>query len=630
MPHFQKGSPEAKAHMARLREMARRPKNPLNAKETREVSDLQRTNRTLADEALREERYEDAAFRGGSALALQVVGNRYGRSRNPRTPEAAAYQAIRTTAGDEFRIIHDPKRKRYGYAIRLSTGGSAKQWTTGGADETREAMRAHAEYLDRGSNPPMMILGNPGKSSYRTMNPLSPDETREVLEKARRTTATTRADSSMSAADYHANLGIATGRGLVAQEHGAPRYRRSAAKVTGEAMLAQIHRGASSARTINPLDGTESYHVLRRAESGIGDARSALKRKDRYGAGIGVGKAIAHAEDSVNYSGDPRIRLRASKMQREAEAVMVRGARQSSMRKINPRAVGGDWLSPDFLSRVVDDGKAAAHAGEALTDNAYRAALRAAKPGEMQPDEHWYGRMVTLAERWDRGWEMGNFEKRTGRKLNPLTARETAEIRGHARNVRKAVRDVRGDGKYAERANLLGIADGLARAQYIAAPTVEARLVAGRAASKAWNRGRLAIDTDEAYHEELRRRNPSSSALTIRRGNPAAKMLPPRIANDPGFKRELAAYIRRHGQAPARVTVVNSPAGSPKYASAWGRVPELKYDPASDASNKGPRIHHMGEKGGTKPYLVSSTEKGPRYLGLLGGTFRAGGEWILR
>lgn len=106
--------------------------------------------------------------------------------------------------------------------------------------------------------------------------------------------------------------------------------------------------------------------------------------------------------------------------------------------------------------------------------------------------------------------------------------------------------------------------------------------------------------------------------------------MPAQMAHDPAFQAEVRAYRRRHGSWPGEVRRVKVPKGYPRYMSAWGESPAALYD-APSHSNKGRRIHHFGEgrRGrGKRPYLVSSAERGPKFLAYVGGNFKAGGNWI--
>ena len=537
MPHFQKGSPEAKAWGAKMR--ARRGKNPLDEREAAEVRALKTTNLKLADEAQADGNYESASWRYGAAGALDVVNNRYSRDRNPRPSDVASYPIIQTSAGDNFRVIHDPRSRRYGYQIRMASGGRAKQWTSGGAEAAFEAAKGHAEYLDTGGartanpitrgdlrsvasrvrvqNPPMLLLGNPGKSSYRKMNagklladlvegdlfrwsdPFPDEDPRETY-------------VVVEAGRERATISAKSGWGMR-----IPPQHRVAANV-GVVFLGRVNPGASSMRKINP---GATFYSPKPGKWRTTDGRFLIEKAGARYIAIDVaaarptevysGKSLAAAKSAVRLE-NPLDNLESSRLQ---EQIHIQHGEAVSAEK------SGDW------PRVI-----------------YHEGVRQGVADVLQeqgPHESWrgFGRGISITARRN----AANAIDRVARRVNPSL---------------------------------------------------------------------------------------SSAVKMTRRGNPAARMLPPRIANDPGFKRERAAYIRRHGCEPARVSVVNSPAGSPKFASAWGKAPEIKYDPASDASNKGPRVHHFGEKGGTKPYLVSSVEKGPRYLGLLGGTYRAGGEWILR
>jgi hypothetical protein len=76
-----------------------------------------------------------------------------------------------------------------------------------------------------------------------------------------------------------------------------------------------------------------------------------------------------------------------------------------------------------------------------------------------------------------------------------------------------------------------------------------------------------------------------------------------------------------------RVKTVSVPNGFPKYMSAYGEAPEAKYD-APKGSKKGKRFHVFGKKGKGRPNLVSSVEKGPKFLAYVGGKFKAKTDWL--
>jgi hypothetical protein len=113
-----------------------------------------------------------------------------------------------------------------------------------------------------------------------------------------------------------------------------------------------------------------------------------------------------------------------------------------------------------------------------------------------------------------------------------------------------------------------------------------------------------------------------------RKLNPTMRGIPSWMANDPSFRQELAAYTKRHGRGPVKITQVNVPAGYPKYMSVYGKAPEIKYD-APAHSNKGRRIHKFGEGGGRPPWLATSVSRGPKFLSFVGGTFKAK-DWIYK
>jgi hypothetical protein len=128
----------------------------------------------------------------------------------------------------------------------------------------------------------------------------------------------------------------------------------------------------------------------------------------------------------------------------------------------------------------------------------------------------------------------------------------------------------------------------------------------------------------------LRPKNPRRGAGSEQ--NPAHARppgFPAGVWTNPAFQAELAAFRRRHGDIPIRVQRIDAPDGYPRFMSVYGRVPELKYD-APSGSVKGKRIHRFGKQGGkgAQPWAVTSVERGPKFLALLGGTFKAKTDWI--
>lgn len=121
----------------------------------------------------------------------------------------------------------------------------------------------------------------------------------------------------------------------------------------------------------------------------------------------------------------------------------------------------------------------------------------------------------------------------------------------------------------------------------------------------------------------------SEEEIVTRRHNPSRRLsVPEDVQSDPQFQKELAAYRKRHGMEPVEVRRVQVPDGYPKYMSAWGKAPNVLYDSSNRSSTKGKRVHKFGEGGHEKPWLVSSAERGPKFLAYVGGDFDAGGEWI--
>ncbi len=120
-----------------------------------------------------------------------------------------------------------------------------------------------------------------------------------------------------------------------------------------------------------------------------------------------------------------------------------------------------------------------------------------------------------------------------------------------------------------------------------------------------------------------------SAPQARRLSNPSTSSFPAELENDSRFRKELAIYRERHGAGPVTITKVRTPEGFPKFMSAWGHAPEVKYD-APRHSTKGKRIHVFGEGQGrgAKPLLASSAERGPKFLAFVGGKFKANGDWI--
>jgi len=103
--------------------------------------------------------------------------------------------------------------------------------------------------------------------------------------------------------------------------------------------------------------------------------------------------------------------------------------------------------------------------------------------------------------------------------------------------------------------------------------------------------------------------------------------IPAHIWNDPQFQSELRAYKTRHGTGPVEIRKIKVPKGFPKFMSVYGQAPHAVYD-APSHSNKGKRIHHFGKRGKNRPWLVSSSARGPKFLAYVGGQFKAKPSWI--
>lgn len=159
---------------------------------------------------------------------------------------------------------------------------------------------------------------------------------------------------------------------------------------------------------------------------------------------------------------------------------------------------------------------------------------------------------------------------------------------------------------------ILGLFDKKADAKYEAAILLRKKnpIVADVVSGAAFGAGATMID------QVLRGKNPGT--------------LPARIANDPKFKAALKDFRKRHGTDPIEIRKIKVPKGYPQFLVPYGRAPEVKYD-AMPYSNKGRRIHHFGSRKGNKknhPWLVTSPERGPKFLAYVGGTFAAKPDWL--
>ena len=79
-----------------------------------------------------------------------------------------------------------------------------------------------------------------------------------------------------------------------------------------------------------------------------------------------------------------------------------------------------------------------------------------------------------------------------------------------------------------------------------------------------------------------------------------------------------------------QIIKVKVPKGYPKFMTALGTAPDVKYDASRRSSKLGKRIHKFGDEGGRRPWLVSSVEKGKKFLGYAGGSFEVGEDWIYK
>lgn len=236
---------------------------------------------------------------------------------------------------------------------------------------------------------------------------------------------------------------------------------------------------------------------------------------------------------------------------------------------------------------------------------------------------------------------------------NPLDETEATKIKAAAAGAFSSARAFRKMPTEQVRAGYqLGRASGLSHALHVAGSTVPDRQNGYSDEFDARREAGSAIAADKSLHEDLARKKNPHPMLVL--GNPPARRVNVKknpdgsfealvsklaksptsevraaVAAHPRCVRELKAYRSRHGSGPVSVKVVMVPDGYPWVASSWGKSPNVVYD-APRHSNKGKRIHHFGEGGGKKPDLISSTEKGPKFLAFADGTFRADGEWILK
>lgn len=234
------------------------------------------------------------------------------------------------------------------------------------------------------------------------------------------------------------------------------------------------------------------------------------------------------------------------------------------------------------------------------------------------------------------------------RKKNPLTIKESAsvakEIRVHARTARAETRTDKLAGAY-HRGQARSLLD---MERFVKGKADKKRF--RKAALKAFWPAGLAAATDKspnARNYNPRKKNPPLLII----GNPGGKRRRPRVSQkarrvtgsrfgpppaqfpahiwrDPQFQRELKVFRSRHGAGvPIKVSKVNVPSGYPKYMTAYGTSQHAVYD-APKQSKRGRFIHSFGKKGKNKPFLVSSSTKGPKWLGYAGGTFNAKNKWL--
>lgn len=224
---------------------------------------------------------------------------------------------------------------------------------------------------------------------------------------------------------------------------------------------------------------------------------------------------------------------------------------------------------------------------------------------------------------------MANMLENPGRGGNPLTDPEAAAILSRARDHMARARFWGWKGGGPVLAARAETAAGIVN-EFSGPRSHRAHWASGTLLNRVrkWTSDRARGIPDP--HEHRMARFP---ARMSRRRNPArggnSHGIPARIWNDPRFQAELKAYKARHGTGPVEVRRVKVPKGYPRYMSAWGRAPHVVYD-APKHSNKGKRIHRFGEGGGTEPYLVSSAERGRKFLAYVGGTYRADGRWIYK
>lgn len=223
------------------------------------------------------------------------------------------------------------------------------------------------------------------------------------------------------------------------------------------------------------------------------------------------------------------------------------------------------------------------------------------------------------------------------RKKNPLTRKESGQL---LREARIRTQQATMHKKDWRREYYGGMAQGLSDAVEAHGPSSSksaARKMQDRA-DRAVGIGRW---TGREVNPRRRKKNPPLLVLGNpgRRKRPAPprhrsfgecpKGFPSHVWRDPQFQRELKVFRSRHGaNVPIHITKVKMPPGSPKFMTAYGKAQHAVYDAPKGRKDGRKYIHHFGKKGKSKPWLVSSASKGPKWLGYAGGSFNAKTKWL--
>lgn len=391
---------------------------------------------------------------------------------------------------------------------------------------------------------------------------------------------------------------------------------------------------AMSGRGGNPLEGYEAREVLRAAAKNISHYRRSKKAGDVVDAGINLGAAQGMADVVALHGGYVGPRSRGKRFASRVNDIRSELHDWNDARKGNPhdlfpldtRSTGPAFC--DKCDAELEEAK--------LSSRGWVCPECGAPLGEIDPEnfvqpglaQKAYGKrgqnppLLILGNpglrKEDRETVLRNFDILVTQDLENFVAEYLRRIGSRSDGEGREDDVIHAVQAYETRRN--------------PPLTVKRRDKSGKWTE--WSRRGIKASSTDRLKRAVRYAGPHAETAPIeeelrRRGNPGKRYLPVNIERDPAFKRELAAYRKRHGSDPESVICVETPAGSPKYATVIGKVPEIKYD-APNHSNKGRRVHKFGDEGGPKPFLITSVEKGRKHLQIAGGAFVVGKEWILK